>query len=143
MEMAEAVVRGGTRDGLDLTVLYDDRCPLCRRLQQWLSTQSTLRPVTFLAAASVEAHRRFPALDHARTTRVLTVVTSDGAVYEGERAWLVCGWALPAWQPVTEHASGRVRLRLVRIATRAVDGYRHRVMANAQTCEQCRVTAPR
>jgi predicted DCC family thiol-disulfide oxidoreductase YuxK len=143
MEMADAVARGGVGDEIDLTVLYDDRCPLCRRLEHWMSAQSTLRPVTFLAAASAEARQRYPALDHERTTRVLTVVTSDGAVFEGERAWVVCAWALPVWQPLTEHATGRVRLRLVRLATRAIDGYRHRLMANAPSRECCTVTAPR
>src|SRR4051812_28704788 len=95
--MAEAIVQGGERRRPSLTVLYDERCPLCRRLKEWLGDQPTLSPVEFLAADSAEAHARFPRLDHARTTRVLAVVTSNGAVYEGERAWLVCGWVLPTW----------------------------------------------
>jgi predicted DCC family thiol-disulfide oxidoreductase YuxK len=124
--MADAIVAGGAREQLTLTVLYDERCPLCRRLRAWLARQPTLHPVTFVAAGSPEARRRFPDLDHARTTRVLTLVASDGAVYEGERAWLVCGWALPAWQPVTESLGGRLRLRVVGLAARTADVYRHR-----------------
>lgn len=132
--MADAIVAGGTREQLTLTVLYDERCPLCRRLKAWLARQATLHPVTFVAAASSEARRRFPHLDHPRTTRILTLVTSDGAVYEGERAWLVCGWALPAWQPVTEGLGGRARLRLVALAARTADVYRHRL---AEPCLEC------
>jgi predicted DCC family thiol-disulfide oxidoreductase YuxK len=132
--MADAIVVGGTRERLTLTVLYDERCPLCRRLKVWLTRQPTLHPVTFLVAGSAEARRRFPHLDHARTIRVLTLVTSDGAVYEGERAWLVCGWALPAWQPVTEGLGGRVRLGLVALVARTADVYRHRL---AQPCPEC------
>jgi predicted DCC family thiol-disulfide oxidoreductase YuxK len=134
--MADAIVAGGRREHLALTVLHDERCPLCRRLKSWLARQATLHPVEFLAAGSPEARRRFPDLDHARTTRVLTLVTSDGAVYEGERAWLVCGWALPAWQPVTEDLAGRIRLRLVALAARTADVYRHRRVVECETCPQ-------
>lgn len=132
--MADAIVAGGTREQLTVTVLYDERCPLCRRLRAWLARRPTLHPITFVAAGSPEARRRFPRLDHPRTTRVLTVVTSDGAVYEGERAWLVCGWALPAWQPVTEGLGGPLRLRLVALAARTADVYRHRI---AEPCTEC------
>src|SRR3712207_5188092 len=100
--MAAAIVRGGQRPTTSLTALYDERCPLCRRLKGWLASQATLVPVEFVAAGSPAAHPRSPYLDHRRTTTVLTVVVSDGAVYEAERAWLVCAWTLPTWRPVTE-----------------------------------------
>jgi predicted DCC family thiol-disulfide oxidoreductase YuxK len=140
--MAEAIVQGGERGPLTLTVLYDERCPLCRRLKLWLSGQPTLTSIGFIAADSAEAHARFPSLDHDRSTRVLTVVTSDGAVYEGERAWLVCGWTLPAWQPIVEHFGAGVGLRLVRIAARSVDGYRHRLIDSGGGCDRCAVAGP-
>jgi predicted DCC family thiol-disulfide oxidoreductase YuxK len=138
-EMAEAIVEGGRRGRVTLTALYDDRCPLCRRLKEWLAGQATLAAVEFVPADSAESHDRFPLLDHARTTRVLTVVSSEGAVYEGERAWLVCGWSLPAWQPVTEQLGRGLRLRLVGVVARAVDGYRHRRLPGAERCERCGV----
>ena len=135
--MADAVMAGARREDLVLTVLYDERCPLCRRLRRWLARQPTLFPVEFLGADTPEARRRFPQLDHGRTTRILTAVASDGAVYEGERAWLVCGWALPGWQPLTEALGGGVRLRLVALAARAVDVYRHRLVDDARPCATC------
>ena len=141
VEMAEAVVAASARPELSLTVLYDERCPLCRRLRNWLAGQATLMPVRFLAADSPDAHSRFPDLDHERSTGVLTVVTSDGVIYEGERAWLVCAWALPAWRPVVEQMGSGLRLRAVRLATRAVDGYRHRLIARSG-CESCDLSAP-
>jgi predicted DCC family thiol-disulfide oxidoreductase YuxK len=140
--MAEALVQGGERGRLLLTVLYDERCPLCRRLKDWLGDQPTLASVAFMAADSAEAHARFPTLDHARTTRILTVVTSSGAVYEGERAWLICGWVLPSWQPVAEHFGNGIRLHFVRLAARVVDGYRHRLITNTEPCDRCGVAAP-
>lgn len=140
--MAEAIVAGGRRDPLTLTALYDERCPLCRRLKRWLGEQHTLSAISFLPADSPEARRRFPDLDHPRTTESLTVVASNGAVFEGERAWLVCGWVLPAWQPVAEHFGTGFRLRFVRAATRLVDGYRHRLLAREAECERCAIAAP-
>lgn len=144
--MAEAIVEGGRRGRPALTVLYDERCPLCRRLRAWLARQPTVARIELLPAARDEARRRFPALDHERTTTVLTVVAGDGAVYEGERAWLVCAWALPRWQPLTENLASGTRLRLVRLAARTVDGYRHRLLASAarDSCGgDCRMAAPR
>jgi hypothetical protein len=109
-----------------------------------MQTQPTLVPVTMLAADSPAAHQRFPALDHPRTTRVLTVVAADGAVYEGERAWLVCGWSLPAWRPLVEHVGDGPRIHLVRAAAHLVDAYRHRSMAGRPTagCSRCVIATP-
>ena len=141
--MAEAIVAGGQRDQVSLTVLYDERCPLCRRLRRWLGAQPTLRSISFVAAASPDARARFPQLDHVRTTRTLTVVASDGAVYEGERAWLMCGWVLPSWQPVAEHFGTGIGLYFARLATRLVDGCRHQTVGGYAECERCSVAAPR
>jgi predicted DCC family thiol-disulfide oxidoreductase YuxK len=141
-EMAVAIVQGGERGRPSLTVLYDERCPLCRRLKEWLGHQPTIAVFEFVAADSHLAHQRYPQLDHERTTRVLTVITSEGAVYEGERGWLACGWALPAWQPITEHFGSGIRLRVARLAARVVDGYRHRLLARNEPCERCQVAGP-
>jgi predicted DCC family thiol-disulfide oxidoreductase YuxK len=141
-EMARAILQGGERGTTSLTVLFDRRCSLCRRLKEWLGEQPTLVPIAFVAADTHEAHELFPDLDHRRTTSVLTVVDSNGAVYEGERAWLACGWALPAWQPVAENFSSGVRLRIVRVAARVVDGYRHLGLRPNEACERCAVAAP-
>jgi predicted DCC family thiol-disulfide oxidoreductase YuxK len=136
-----------------LTALYDPRCPLCRRLKDWLSQQPTLAPIEFLPAAGPEARRRYPSLDHERTTRVLTVIAQhracpDGGlapVYEGERAWVVCAWALPGWQPVAERIGTPHRLPLVRVVARAVDAYRRHWIARAPgtDCDACQVASSR
>jgi predicted DCC family thiol-disulfide oxidoreductase YuxK len=144
MELASAVIEGGRRGRAPLTVLYDERCPLCRRLKTWLAGQATLVPIEFLPAACAEAVHRYPRLDHSRTATVLTVVAANGAVFEGERAWLACAWALPGWQPVAERLGTRTGLPLVRIFSRTVDWYRHRLIVRSYgtSCDTCRVTAP-
>ena len=139
--MANAVIAGADRAAAPLTVLYDERCPLCRKLRAWLATQPTTISIAFLAAGSPEARRRFPFLDHERSMVVLTVVDPGGAVYEAERAWLACAWAIPRWQPVAERLNGRLRLKVVSAFAGGVDRYRHHAMG--RSCDGCTVAAPR
>jgi hypothetical protein len=72
------------------------------------------------------------------------VVAADGAVFEGERAWLACAWALPAWQAMAERLGTRSGLALARILAHGVDRYRHRLIARSyrESCAQCRIVAP-
>jgi predicted DCC family thiol-disulfide oxidoreductase YuxK len=134
-----------------LVVLYDERCPLCRRLRSWLTSQPTLAPIEYVAADSTEAHHRFPTLDHPRTTTVLTVIRADGAVYEGERAWLVAAWLIPRWQATAEHLSTRTRLPFVRAGAWLVDRFRLAIRdvpddgatsSYSADCERCRIVVP-
>jgi predicted DCC family thiol-disulfide oxidoreductase YuxK len=138
-ELATAQLDGDWSGAPGLTVLYDRRCPLCRRLKVWLGSQRTLVPIEFLASASREARSRYPQLDHERTTRTLTVVATDGAVYEGERAWLACAWTLPRWQPVAEHLGNRPALLAVKVLARTVDRHRERALASlyGPGCDTC------
>ncbi len=142
--MADAWLAGESRGRVPLTVLYDPRCPLCRKLRAWMAEQQTVDPIEFLAAASPEAIARFPDLDHYRTVSVLSAVAADGAVFEAERAWLVCAWALPSWRPVAERLGTRTGLRLVGVAARTVDWYRRRLIAQPyrEDCVRCRLTSP-
>jgi len=77
-----------------LTVLYDARCELCRRVRSWLETQPCYVRLEFVAAGSVEAQQRYPALDQAATQTDLTVISDTGDVYNGAAGWLMCLWAL-------------------------------------------------
>jgi predicted DCC family thiol-disulfide oxidoreductase YuxK len=77
-----------------LTVLYDPSCGLCRRVQEWLVEQPKLVQLTLVPVKSDEAQRRFPALDHEPTLNDLTVISDQGAVYYGPKAWLMVLWSL-------------------------------------------------
>jgi predicted DCC family thiol-disulfide oxidoreductase YuxK len=137
-ELASAILERETRGPARLTVLYDEACPMCRQLRAWLASQRVVVQLELLAAASPEARWRYPRLDHERTKAVLTVITQDGAVFEGERAWLVCAWALPRWQPLAEQLGTRPRLVLVRVASRLVNRHRlnhGRGRSYAGTCD--------
>jgi predicted DCC family thiol-disulfide oxidoreductase YuxK len=143
-ELASARLEGDRRGSSPLTVLYDQRCPLCRRLRAWIGTQATLVPIDFIPAASEQARTRYPYLDHNRTTTVLTVVAANGAIYEAERAWLVCAWALPTWQPIAERLGSRTRLVLVKAVARTADRHRQRTLNRiyGPGCDTCRISTP-
>ena len=110
-----------------LTVLYDADCPLCRRSRDWLAGQAQLVPLVFVAAGSAEAVARYPSLDHGDTLRKITVVGDNGAVYTGERAWLVCLWALRTWRSASIRFSRSGGQSSVRVAARVADRLRMRM----------------
>lgn len=80
------------------TVLYDKRCVLCRRVRKWLELQPKYVEMTFVEAASKEAYNKFPEVDHNRTLTELTVISDNGDVYKGEKAWVICLWALQEYR---------------------------------------------
>jgi len=97
-----------------LTVLYDQGCPLCRHVRGWLERQRKLVPLEFVPAGTPQARQRFPALDHARTLREITVVGDTGQVYEGAAAWVVVLWALHAFRPMSHRFSSPSGAQLAR-----------------------------
>ena len=107
-----------------LTVLYDADCPICRRSREWLAGQAQLVPLLFVPAGSAEAWARFPALDHDSTLRKITVIGDNGSVYTGERAWLVCLWALRTWRSAAIRFSRPGHQGYVRAAARTAERIR-------------------
>ncbi|MEU6883442.1 DCC1-like thiol-disulfide oxidoreductase family protein [Streptomyces sp. NPDC046712] len=82
-----------------LTVLYDADCSLCVHLRHWLLRQRQLVPLDLVPAASQEARRRFPGLDHESTLKEITVIGDRGQIYRATSAWIVCLWALADHRP--------------------------------------------
>ena len=78
----------------ELTVLYDPQCGLCRRAQAWIMSKPKYLELVFVPASSDEARSRYPQLNHSLTLTDLTVISDQGAVYCGPKAWLMCLWAL-------------------------------------------------
>ena len=96
------------------TVLYDSRCRVCRTAKDWLSHQDQIVPLELVAAASPEARRRFPSLDHERTLSDLTVVADTGEVWYGSKAFVVCLWALRDHRDLARRLSSPRLLPLAR-----------------------------
>jgi predicted DCC family thiol-disulfide oxidoreductase YuxK len=78
----------------NLTVLYDPDCGLCRRAHGWLAQQAKFVDLAFVPIHSEQAHHKYPQLDHALTSKDLTVIGDNGDVYFGPKAWLMVLWAL-------------------------------------------------
>ena len=106
-----------------MTVLYDAGCPVCRQARRWVERHRQLMPVRFIEAGSDEARRRFPELDVSSTLTSVTVVTDEGAVLRGERAWIAVLWALARTRRLAiglAHGRGRWRLRRVQGAAESI-----------------------
>jgi predicted DCC family thiol-disulfide oxidoreductase YuxK len=63
-------------------------------VHDWLEEQPKLVELTLVPVKSDEARHRFPQLDHEPTANDLTVISEQGAVYFGPKAWLMVLWAL-------------------------------------------------
>lgn len=93
-----------------VTVLYDADCPVCRRARRWVERHRQLVPVRFVPAGSRAATSRFPHLDVGGTLVDVTVVTDEGAVLRGDRAWITVLWAVARTRTTAVHlARGRNR----------------------------------
>ncbi|MCZ7458449.1 DCC1-like thiol-disulfide oxidoreductase family protein [Streptomyces sp. WMMC940] len=123
-----------------LTVLYDAQCPLCVHLRHWLLRQRQLVPLDLVPAASVEARRRFPALDHESTLREITVIGDRGQVYRAASAWIVCLWALAEHRPKAHWLSTPAGRPFAKVTVLAAAKYRE---MTAASCEgRCEVPVP-
>ena len=90
-----------------LTVLYDFNCGLCQRARRWLAAEPKFLALEFIPAGSDHARYRFPTLSG--KVEELVVVADDGGVYRGDRAWIMCLYAL------TEYREWALRLATPRL----------------------------
>jgi predicted DCC family thiol-disulfide oxidoreductase YuxK len=99
-----------------ITILHDASCGLCTFAKDWIRTQSPLVEIEFLPAGSAEAHRAFPQL----SARELAVVADTGEVWLGNRAWIVCLWALRDYRGLAFRLTSPALLLMAREAFGAV-----------------------
>lgn len=110
-----------------ITVLYDKRCSLCSRAREWLEHQPKYVEVKFIAADSNEAHYQFPVLDHQQTLTELTVISDNGLVYVGEKAWVMCLWALQEYRDLAVTLSTPELFPIARRMILWVSNNRHKI----------------
>ena len=87
-------------------MLYDAQCGLCQRARGWLESRPAFVRLDFLPAGSLAARERYTRLDAAATLRELHVVSDDGRVWSGARAWVMCLWALRETRSLSLRLSG-------------------------------------
>ena len=81
-----------------LTVLYDPGCGFCRFCREWLENQPAYLEMEFLPAGSKAVILRFPLLEHDGDIDELVVISDEGGVYRGDRAWIMCLYALKEYR---------------------------------------------
>ncbi len=77
-----------------LTIIYDPSCGLCTRLAQWLTVQRQYIPLRLVPNSSPMIAAVYPELAESRFREELIVVADSGAVWFGNRAWILCLYAL-------------------------------------------------
>ncbi|WNM29776.1 DCC1-like thiol-disulfide oxidoreductase family protein [Streptomyces sp. Li-HN-5-11] len=107
-----------------LTVLYDAECSLCAFVRDWLVRQPKLVPLELVPAASEQARRRFPGLDHRASLDEVTVVGDAGQVYRGAAAWIVVLWALREHRPLAHRLGTTAGTQLAKGAVLAAARWR-------------------
>src|SRR5215472_5766071 len=106
-----------TEDAMEkLTVLYDAWCGFCVSCRRWLEAQPAYIPIEFIPAGSAAARETFPDLDTTQNPSELIVVGSDGAVYRGAHAWIMCLYALREYREWAQFLSRPTLLPLARQA---------------------------
>jgi predicted DCC family thiol-disulfide oxidoreductase YuxK len=110
-----------------LTVLYDAQCGFCVKCRWWLAGQPKFVAMDFLPAGGPEAARLFPELVGPGQAEELTVVSDEGGVYQGARAWLVCLWALRDYREWSLRLATPGLLPLARAAFALVSASRKKI----------------
>jgi predicted DCC family thiol-disulfide oxidoreductase YuxK len=110
-----------------LFVLYDGECALCQKCREWLSRQPAFVELRFIPMQSPEVLRRFPGIEKHGLGEDLLVVSDEGAVYRGPRAWIMCLYALAEYREWSERLSHPALLPLARQACMLVSQHRIRI----------------
>lgn len=107
-----------------LTIVYDERCAVCRRVRDWLLTQPTHIPVELLAAGSPAARRRYGALPWLGDE--LVVAADSGEAWVGPAAFVTALWATVRYRPWSYRLSGPKLAPLAESFFHMVSKRRHR-----------------
>jgi predicted DCC family thiol-disulfide oxidoreductase YuxK len=95
-----------------LMIVYDADCGLCTRTKEWIGRQEPFVGIGFVASGSPEARSRFPQLPAGE----LAVVANTGEVWVGNRAWIVCLWALRGYRNLAFRLTSPLLLMMAREA---------------------------
>ena len=108
-----------------LTVFYDPDCGICSRIGTWLLAQPKFLELRVVPSSSLD--QVYPALAKRGLREELIVVSDEGAVYLGNRAWLICLFALKRYRHWASRLSRPALLPLARQAFKVLSANRRRV----------------
>jgi predicted DCC family thiol-disulfide oxidoreductase YuxK len=111
----------------ELTVLYDEACPLCVRCRAWLAEQPAYIKLSFMPSGSAEARAKYGAVPWLGAE--LCVVSDEGDVWVGPVAFLMCLWALRDYRMWSYRLSGPSFSHLAERFFHALSSQRRRIAA--------------
>lgn len=110
-----------------LYLLYDARCELCCRLQQWLHDQEKWLELKLLPAGSEQARKMFPGLEKIVSEQDLVAISDEGEVYLNDRAWIMGLYALVEYRQWAWRLAHPLLMPLARQAFEALSRNRHAI----------------
>ena len=108
-----------------LYVIYDSSCGFCTRCRRWMRKQKQYLPVVFLPRGAADTRRLLPGVDEFTREDELTVVASDGQIWQGPDAFILCLWALRGYRHWAVRLSNPVLKPLARAAFGMLSEGRH------------------
>jgi len=99
-----------------LWIIYDPYCGLCTMVKEWILQQPAFVKIYMVAAGSEEAQIRFPQIPVGE----LAVISDAGDVWLGNRAWIICLWALRDYREWSVRLSSPLLLPMARQAFTAL-----------------------
>lgn len=97
-----------------LYVLYDSECELCLRCRDWSMKQAVYVPLVFIPLQSPEVPKRFPGIEAFSPGEQMLVISDEGEVYRGARAWITCLWAMRKYREHAQRLANPVLLPFAR-----------------------------
>ena len=82
---------------VELTVLYDGGCSLCRASVARVRHVDTRQRIEFLDVHDPSVKERFPQVDADVALLWMQAVDANGHIYSGADAWAHMGMLLPGW----------------------------------------------
>lgn len=77
-----------------LTILYDAKCAMCRRIRVWLSQQPAFVPLIFVPLQDEHLKDRFPGVCKLNPAEELIAIADTGEIWRGVNGWIMTLWAL-------------------------------------------------
>jgi predicted DCC family thiol-disulfide oxidoreductase YuxK len=113
-----------------LYVLYDQECALCGSCRWCLMRQRAYVELYFIPLQSPEIARRFPGLKEwpeLDLREKLVVISDEGAVYQGQYAWIMCLYALHDYREWARRLAHPTMLPFARRVCEAVSRNRYTI----------------
>jgi predicted DCC family thiol-disulfide oxidoreductase YuxK len=97
-----------------LYVLFDQECGLCRNCREWMERQPAFVQLHFIPLQSPDIGRHFPGIEKMDLRDSLVVVSDEGDIYQGHKAWIMCLNALRDYRAWSQRLAHPVLLPLTR-----------------------------